>query len=535
MGNVFCPEPQPNQSTLASSEVNYTHIQEESCQRERKGRNPSHMTIEELVRAVHFTEFPESLQQVVNKISIRTGAEPVGSSKYVACRYPGDIDCCETLVYPSATHAQAKVMLAERIQELIHRIQMTQSFFLADFKAGVDMLIFELRKYLLPKGYKFRTAGVPATWKKKAFLTELKIREEKKSIKADLCTKLRSAAEATPEELKGPQAKDAFLNLEHLISKSARLRWNSRSSIGSGEKILWHGGKKKLADALGEGTMVKMDIWAPFTDEHGYFKYTEVTNVFIVGYAHPLEGLGWITSPTEDMTSTDFADRDIRAYSAPGHVNYVKVLKRIWRKAEILMSQADNRGTQLEDACKRALVVIYAFFQGPCCALTQVRDESEVVRQLVGKFMTNKGVPEAVRCKVMKTVVDQLMGFKKRIKTAIANEALPFTTEAAASTIEVLKQDVKKGNAVTVPGYPNALDQLINAIWNHAAMAKWVTSGMVGAIDCTEEFVGLFSTNLQKMEDDLTNAINVGTKRWILANMEELKGVYTGLPELITT
>ena len=57
----------------------------------------SRMEAPELLKEVTFQDFTESLKIVANLMSIRSGARPSGSSKFIACAYPGDIDCCEDM------------------------------------------------------------------------------------------------------------------------------------------------------------------------------------------------------------------------------------------------------------------------------------------------------------------------------------------------------------------------------------------------------------------------------------------------------
>ena len=544
----------------------------------------SRMEAPELLKEVTFQDFTESLKIVANLMSIRSGARPSGSSKFVACAYPGDIDCCEDIVYPpSVTKQEAAEMLASRIKDMMHRVQLRPDIFLADFKAGFDQRIRGLRDYLTPSGKD--EGDVPDSWPKKKFLELLQERHGKGEISPENYQKILEMAEATPENLtagagdddgtsrapssifQGTDAKDSWLRLHGAIGDLSKVRWKHRHEIGAGEIELYGGVKKTLVDAVSEGSMVKIDLWAPFTDRHGFFKYTEVTNVFIATRApsydtttpDQLEPLTKLPQPKDPIMSLECVDHDIRHYDEPGHgQDFIKVIKRIWLKMELWRKWMVDHSAVVEAKCptltddtvREALRVIYGFFQLPECMLiqahthankhahagthaftcAQVRDESEVVRKVVNEFILDHSMPPNIRSKLVCSLLEQVVGFKKRVKTALANEA--FLMQNLAE-LPMLQNKVKEGMLISIPGYPKKLDTLLDPIWDGLpADLKWGSFTMPPD-KCWKDWCEQLQKSLKEMEKQLSTSANEGGKLWIHANVQKLLPIFPGLEDLV--
>jgi len=509
--------------------------------------DPSTMTCKELLGTCTFESFSESLQIVVNTISLRAGAEPSGSSKYIACIFPGDIDCCEDIVYPpSVSKEQAAAMLAARIKDMMRRIMLHRGIFLSEFKAGFDIRIRSLLRHVRSEGL-----GIPKRWAKDDLLAELQNREASNAVHPDNIEKIRTAANATPACLEDNAASDAWLHLEMTIRSLSRVRWTGSGKDISKGVITLHGGvEKTLEEAVGEESMVKIDVWAPFTDRCGFFKYTEVTNVFIASRApsvecttpEQLEPLTKLPQPKDPMKRLEAIDCDIRHYSEAGHAqSFIKVIKRMWLKLDVWHQYRSQNVTTpfniREEQAEEALRAIYTFFSTSECVLAQVHDESEVVRK-VAKFVLAETMNDDRRSELVNQLMEQVIGFKKRIKSALGNEAM-LTKDLA--DLPNLASKVAHGELIEIKGFPEDLDKLLDPIWDEcpATLHWWEwhvpheKCWRVGGRVVWAEFVDLLDANLSKLEEQLASSVNEGAKRWITNHLPVLSPVYKDIADLV--
>ena len=248
------------------------------------------MTSAQLLKKRNKKYFTESLRRVVEVLSLEEGAVPVGSFKYLAFLYPGDVDLFEGLFFPFTNRSTAAVRAAGRIQTMARRIQLEEGrgkMFFADFKAGYDERLFLLSEAELAAGSE--------AFDEAEFLRRLTV-----SVEQGLLTESRAApARKLATRMAAYGAEDStsrkhdWIELVEAVRKLYTLRWSLQELV-AGVKTLpcvrQHSTATEealvipLSDALQAGSVVKIDVWGLLQDELGYTKYIEVTNFFALQY-----------------------------------------------------------------------------------------------------------------------------------------------------------------------------------------------------------------------------------------------------------
>merc|ERR1712166_46127 len=95
------------------------------------------MSFDQLTKQRNPKYFSAGQKKMVDLVSLQHGAAPVGSFKYLAMAFPGDMDLFEQLTWP-CTKEEAGYRAAKRIQNMAARISLEPKAFLADFKCGYD-------------------------------------------------------------------------------------------------------------------------------------------------------------------------------------------------------------------------------------------------------------------------------------------------------------------------------------------------------------------------------------------------------------
>ncbi len=247
--------------------------------------NLEQMTSAQLLKKRNKKYFTESLRRVVEILSLEEGAVPVGSFKYLAFLYPGDIDLFEGLFFPFTNRGTAAVRAAGRIKTMARRIQLEElkgTMFFADFKAGYDDRLFLLSDSEL--------AGGSGAFDATAFQRRLE-----EAVERGLLTDTRArSAKTLSKRLAAYSDTDAasrehdWIELVEAVRKIYTLRWSLKELVAGVKTLPSDGGQPsrriQLHDALQAGSVVKIDVWGLLQDELGYTKYLEVTNFFQLQY-----------------------------------------------------------------------------------------------------------------------------------------------------------------------------------------------------------------------------------------------------------
>lgn len=308
---------------------------------------------------------------IIRIITTSDDVSPVGSFKYRAHRYPGDIDIMER-IKACCNKETALKSIVVKIQDIARQVDERPDIFLGDFKAGLDA------RYKLDIG-ELDNGKI--------------INYDSKKIIKDL-TDLRSANLLTEKEyenlqklVKSKPTIDDFEELYDALRKYYVVRWTV-PEILEGQKLLRDGSKITLAEALSQDSIVKIDLWAKIDG-----RYNEVTNYFLI---IQLDEEGNETVLNQKLGDRlDSLKHDIEKYSSREHRNSLKLAKRLW-----------NRAIFLKD--EKALKKLYPLFGSEINSLNQVAGESEVLRGMLKKL---ENPP-------FRDIMNQIDGFKRRINDA---------------------------------------------------------------------------------------------------------------------
>ena len=291
-------------------------------------------------------------RKIIDLITIQDNINPVGSQKFKVHRFPGDIDIFEPVrICCSIDDATEKIV--EQIKEIAQGIKAEPTFFLGDFKAGLDS------RYELKGSYQNGLAQLLS--QKLITVDEFE----------DGMALLRN---------RDKEGIDIMLR-EHRV-----VRWTLDELI-AGKKMLPQGIKLQLKDALRHNTVVKLDLWAPINNN-----YTEITNFFLLMY---LDSDG-----TEHVINVELADRvksligDIKKYSDESHRKSLKVAKRMWALAQFI-----------DD--KKTMKKLYPLFYSDAAMLSQINSEIETLSMMFTR-LKKPFLP-------LNTLIHQIDRFKSRM------------------------------------------------------------------------------------------------------------------------
>lgn len=315
-----------------------------------------------------FEGLSSDTQDAIRTITTIDDISPVGSFKYRAHKYPGDIDIFEP-IKACCTEETATKTIAKKIQKIASDVRDKKDIYLADFKAGVD------ERFDLDVG---------------DYVDDTVINYDAKEIRKKLheLYQLGLLNEKEFNEL-FELVKDKPTGVEHEALKTALrkyyvVRWTI-DEILDGYKILRGNIKLSLPDALMSDSIVKMDLWAK-TDGN----YTEVTNFYLIIAVDETGKQTVLNQKLGDRLEN--LDHDIKKYSNKEHRNSLKLAKRLWNKAILL-----NDHTMLEK--------LYPLFSKDINSLNQIVSESATIREMLKK-LKNPPWDDLIR---------QINRFKRRI------------------------------------------------------------------------------------------------------------------------
>lgn len=313
------------------------------------------------------------IKRIVNLLTLKSETTPVGSFKYKIFKYPGDIDIFEMVKGCCTVHGVAD-SISTRIVNMIRRLELVDDVYFGDFKCGED------------RRFKVNIGEIDVSGKD----TKIKGYNQSK-VKDDIIKlydqKLLSKTEAqTLIRLARPEPINVghWETLNDAFREFYVLRWSEDELLAS-EKSLRGDESISLSEAIIQGTVVKIDVWAPVQN-----RYIEVTNFF----AFVVEEDGrkqFLTQKLGNYKASVF--EDLVKYGSPEHRNSLKMAKRLWLIAAMLNDQRLGK-------------ILAPLFISPAAAISQVISESEVVRLIL----------EKVEHPPVDVLMFQILGFEKRLK-----------------------------------------------------------------------------------------------------------------------
>ncbi len=312
--------------------------------------------------------------EIIHIITMNEYTHPVGSFKYRAHRFPGDIDIMER-VKGCCNVKEASMKFAKKLKNIAQHVINNKGMYWADAKVGIDI------RFNIDIG-EFST--------KRGHAEILNYHSDKIRTKLSLVHKLLPNSEyvALVKLVKNKPTVTEWEELKDKLREHYIVRWTANEII-SGWKFLRGKHKITLVEALTHNSIVKVDLWAKVQG-----RYNETTNFFLV---IAVDKNGKETVINQSMGDRlEGLDSDIQKYkNSKAHYNSLKMAKRIWNKA---IFKQDNR----------MLEKLYPLFGSDVAHLNQIVGESEVIRNMITKL---KFPP-------YKDLMEQIDGFKRRINDA---------------------------------------------------------------------------------------------------------------------
>ena len=508
-------------------------------------------------------DFSDSLKEVINTLTIQDDTVPVGSFKYEAFRYPGDIDMMEKVV-AQGNDGNGKDILSNRIKNVVRRVDLSDNIYFSELKAGVDKPLMEDLKQLLPDYdylsscseyinklseqlggsesdnqhliFKMGKYGLnyypetetpnasttlPLTKNKilehisqhildeKTFLTITKVLKQEARDKI-----LKAAKDLIQSQNYGDGEVESFpVLLEKLceaIRKPGVLRWNVREIL-KGRHPLLSGGSISLADSISMGTVVKLDVWAIIND-----KFTEVTNFFML-YIEKKGQKRELTVPFSDYSESLY--QDLLKYSGEEHYDPLKVCKRFWMwlsythnttKADIQRyingKSEDSLAASKKLIVDRILNQLADLFAGKYASLKQVVADLEVIRDIFGHSSFRN--PSA---NVLKKITKNVGIINKQINNNYQGAAYSQIQGFFANSYSLLEKalaDKRKGEKVN----PQDLDGVVADMSSLIDLVSNIVNSKLDQIfSCRYIPVWIDKYNKVFKDTILTKAVEIGS------------------------
>jgi len=255
----------------------------------------------------------------------------VGSYRWRAHKYPGDIDMMEIYKISANSEQDVAMQIKSALQKVIGDIVNNTNVRMADLKSGFDTRFDNFvknlgtlkRNYVVPDMIAFFETEIPG-YNQAICGEEINKLERIGAINIDLRNKLLSLL---------PQMKmtgNSYFEIYKILRKERLLRW-STFEIQNGYKVKPSLNKNppyfiRLEEAVLHDTPTKIDLWAKVRG-----RWTEITNFFVFKQ---------VTNGTErdlgfkfDVSLDEAVKYDIMYYSSPAHEKNTKLAKRIWARS----------------------------------------------------------------------------------------------------------------------------------------------------------------------------------------------------------
>jgi hypothetical protein len=280
------------------------------------------------------SDLSQNLLEILNLISIsdmnkqESRTHIVGSYRWRAHKYPGDIDMMEVYKTPSTAEDVAIKMIKDELQKVANKINKNSHVKMADCKCGFDTRFDKLienigqlkRNYILPDMIAFFEKEIPGYDRNLAIQAIINL-EKNGAINKETSDKLIKLL--PPIKMTG----NAYFELYIIIRKHRLLRWLI-SDLLNGYKVKPSFNDNppysiKLEEAIKHNTTTKIDLWAKIGT-----RWTEVTTFFVFQYGDK-QPIGF----RFDINLDESVKYDIMFYSSPAHEKNPKLAKRLWSRA----------------------------------------------------------------------------------------------------------------------------------------------------------------------------------------------------------
>lgn len=294
-----------------------------------------------------YDDLTSEQKNAIATITSQTNIFPVGTYQYKIFKFPNDIDLYEEIVKRSLL-SEAKLEVAQDIQNIILKINSNPRILFSDFKAGYD------NRFKIYTGYDTEETIEDYNY-------ELICRDLQNLYCANLLTKCQYCH--LYSYVKENPTYDDIIALRQELRNFWVLRW-STDEILRGYKLLPGNYKLFLDHAIAQNTMVKMDILVPITDINDP-RYIEVTNFFNIVHQN---NLGQYEILTEKLK--EYVPSLIEDFYHYYPINIYKAIKRLW-----MVLKVNN------DIC--GLNMLSTIFDSDIALYSQIAGDIEVVIDLL--------------------------------------------------------------------------------------------------------------------------------------------------------
>lgn len=339
---------------------------------------------------IQASDLSQDLLDTLNLISIsdmtkkESATHIVGSYKWRAHKYPGDIDMMEVYKANANSEAEASLIIKDELQKVATKINKNPHVKLADFKCGFDARFDNLvsnlgqtkQNYVLPDMIAFFEKEIPG-YNQNVCVNEINNLERVGAINAETKALLQSLL---PQ---GKMTGDSYFEIFKVLRKLRLLRWLIVDILnGYKVKPSLNGSPPysiKLEDAVRHNTFTKLDLWAKVGT-----RWTEITNFFVFQYGAN-QSLGFKFT----MDIDDAVKYDIAFYSSPGHEKNPKVAKRIWARSISHLTKC-VKGTNIDYNCMdptqlHIIKKLYPLFSSDVNKVSQIIGDIELFNAALDK------------------------------------------------------------------------------------------------------------------------------------------------------
>jgi hypothetical protein len=250
--------------------------------------------------------YPSDVLDVLEKMTMKSGLNLVGSNALRSQLYAGDYDGYEVVSMNEKTDEAALLSLRKRFQQMVAGLVRDSKIFVGDIKAGIipEWIIIPSNAYL-----------------KKGKVVGLDVKKAKMKVDALLHSKIITPEEATAafSLLKPRMTPVDFLKAQEEL-KYHVLRWTP-DEIKKNKKVLRDGTSITLEEAFHTPAITKIDTIALVQNN----RYTDFSVIY------EFENKGKTLNPAMGDIGSSLA-QDVEAYKATG--NYFKALKRQYALAK---------------------------------------------------------------------------------------------------------------------------------------------------------------------------------------------------------
>lgn len=339
---------------------------------------------------IQASDLSQDLLDTLNLISIsdmdkrESNTHIVGSYRWRAHKYPGDIDMMEIYKVNTSNETEAVNIVKQSLQKVANDINKNPHVRLADCKCGFDMRFDKLvnnlgllqRSYVMPDMIAFFENEIRG-YNRDVCVQEIIELERIGAINTETKVKL------IPLLPHGNMTGNSYFEVYNILRKHRLLRWLVADLI-NGYKIKPSYNNSppyaiKLEEALKHNTATKMDLWAKVG-----MRWTELTNFFVFNYGKN-QSLGF----KFDVSIDDAVKYDIVYYSSPAHEKNTKLAKRIWARAITHLARCAKDGKIDYDCLDPTQVHIikklYPVFSSDINKISQLIGDIELVNAALDK------------------------------------------------------------------------------------------------------------------------------------------------------